>query len=377
MSLRRLRAVARKEFIHVLRDARSLGMGIAMPVMLLLLFGYALSLDVDRVPLVVWDQSQSQASREFISQFTGSRYFSLAGQARNYREVERAIDTGLALVGLVVPSDFAADVEAGRSASAQLIADGSDPNTATLAVGYAEVVTESWSQAKLFRALERLGVRRPVVPLEVRLRAWFNADMQSRNFLVPGLIAVIMMIIAALLTSLTVAREWERGTMEQLISTPVKGSELVLGKFVPYFVIGMVDVGLAVLMGDVLFQVPLRGSLALLLGMAAVFFTGTLFMGLLVSIVASNQLLANQLAMVLTFVPAFLLSGLIFPISNMPKLIQAVTYVIPARYFVSLLRGIYMKGVGLETLAAEAAMLVAYAAVMVALADLMFKKRLA
>ena len=214
------------------------------------------------------------------------------------------------------------------------------------------------------------------LPLEARPRVWFNPELQSKNYIIPGLIAVIMMVIAALLTSLTIAREWERGTMEQLIATPVQGGELILGKLVPYFAIGMLDVLLAVLMGEFVFHVPLRGSVALVFGMASIFLIGTLAMGMLISIVLKNQLLASQVAMVTTFLPAFLLSGFMFAIANMPKPIQIATHIIPARYFIALLRGIYLKGVGLEILGGQAALLTVYAIVMVALANAKFRKKL-
>ena len=376
MKPQRIRAMARKEFLHVLRDPRSLGMAIAMPMVLLLLFGYALTLDVDRVPLAVWDQSDTPASREFISRFAGSRYFSLREYLGNYREVELAIDRREALMALIIPRDFAGNVASGRAAAVQLIVDGSDSNTATIAIGYATMVTQGYSQDVILRELRRLGGRAPQPPLELRPRMWFNNEMQSRNYIIPGLIAVIMMIIAALLTSLTVAREWERGTMEQLISTPVKGPELILGKLAPYFVIGMVDTLLAVLLGEYLFRVPLRGSVVLLLIMTALFLVGALGMGMVISIVAKNQLVANQLAMVLTFLPAFILSGLIYAISNMPPVVQAVTYLVPARYLVSLLKGIYMKGAGVKILLPDILLLVLFAAAMMVLANARFKKKL-
>lgn len=214
-------------------------------------------------------------------------------------------------------------------------------------------------------------------PLEVRPRVWFNADLESRNYIIPGLIAVIMMVIAALLTSLTVAREWERGTMEQLISTPVKGPELILGKLAPYFLIGMFDVLLAVLMARFVFHVPLRGSVAAIFGMAAIFLAGSLSWGMLISILTKSQLLASQVAMVTTFLPAFLLSGFIVPIDNMPVVIRAITYIVPARYFVALLHGLFLKGVGLELLAFEVVFLTIYATVMLVLANVRFRKSLA
>ena len=376
MNFRRVGAVARKEFLHVIRDFRSLIMAIAIPILMLLLFGYALTLDVDNVPLAVWDQSGTQRSRELVSRFDGSRYFSLRMGVGNYGELVRAIDEGRVLVGLVIPRDFAQQIEAGRDAPVQLLVDGSDSNTATIAIGYAQVVTQIYSLDVLAEQTNRSGGRAIQIPLDVRPRVWFNEELQSRNFIIPGLIAVIMMVISAMLTSLTIAREWERGTMEQLISTPVKGTELILGKLLPYFVIGLLDVTLAVVMGEFLFHVPLRGNVALLFGLAVIFLTGALAMGMVVSIVAKSQLLSSQVAMVATFLPAFLLSGFVFTIANMPQAIQLVTYIVPARYFVAILKGIYLKGVGLEILAGEAALLVVYGAVMVLLANLKFKKKL-
>jgi ABC-2 type transport system permease protein len=376
MNLRRVWAVARKECLHVLRDPRSLAMAIAIPALMLLLFGYALTLDVKDVRLVVWDRSGTQLSRELISRFVGSPYFSLRGYVNNYRDLEAAIDSRRAMVGLVLPVEFARQVASGRDAPLQLIIDGSDSNTATIALGYAEVLVQIYSQDLVLRQFRQRGRPAPQIPLDVRPRVWFNTDLESRNFIIPGLIAVIMMVISAMLTSLTIAREWERGTMEQLISTPVKAGELILGKLLPYFAIGMLDVLLAVLMGEYLFQVPLRGNVALLFGMAAVFLAGALSMGMTISILAKNQLLASQVAIVSTFLPAFLLSGFVFTIANMPKLIQVITYVVPARYFVALLKGIYLKGVGLEILGGEAALLLAYGLVMVLVANLKLKKKL-
>jgi ABC-2 type transport system permease protein len=376
MKLHRVRAIARKELIHVLRDPRSLGMAIAIPMLLLLLFGYALTLDVDRVPLVVWDRSGSPESRELVSRFDGSRYFDLRAHAGSYPAVERSIDRGDALVALVLPEDFAGRIASGRRAPAQLIVDGSDSNTATIAIGYAEAVASGYSTDVLLRRAQRAGAGVSGQPIDFRPRVWFNADLESRNYIIPGLIAVIMMVIAALLTSLTVAREWERGTMEQLISTPVKPRELILGKLLPYFGIGMLDVLLAVLMGEFLFGVPLRGSVALLFAMAAIFLAGALSLGMVISILTRSQLLASQLAMVLTFLPSFLLSGFVYAIANMPLPIQIMTHLIPARHFVTLLKGIYLKGVGLEILALEAGLLAAFGVAILWIANRKFRKKL-
>ena len=376
MNLRRLLAISRKEFLHIRRDPRSLGMAIAIPMLLILLFGYALTLDVDNVPIAVWDQSVSPESREFVSRFDGSRYFDIRLRAKGYSEIERAIEAGNVMAAVVIPRDFTHHLTAGQVATVQFLIDGSDSNTATIALGYAESVTRAYSREIAFREARVGGTGTLQDPLEVRPRVWFNEDMESKNYIVPGLIAVIMMVIAALLTSLTVAKEWEQGTMEQLIATPIRARELVLGKLLPYFALGMLDVLLAMVMGEFLFQVPLRGSVALLFGMAAIFLAGALSMGMAISIVTRSQLLASQLAMVLTFLPSFLLSGFMYAIGNMPKAIQVVTYAIPARYFVTLLKGIYLKGVGLSILAGEAALLTAFGITMVLLANRKFKKKL-
>lgn len=380
MSPRRLGAVARKEFLHIIRDPRSLLMAIALPVLLFFLFGYALTLDVDRVPLVVWDQSETPASRDLVARFADSRYFALRAHASGYPEMERALDTREALGALVVPRDFGERLGAGRSTEVQLFLDGSDSNTGAIAAGYAEALVEEYSRGVSSRVVRRLyGAQAAALEREVqelRPRVWFNTELKSRNFIVPGLIAVVIMVISALLTSLTVAREWERGTMEQLISTPVTGSELIGGKLLPYFVLGMFDVLLSVLMAQFLFHVPLRGSVALVFCLSGFFVAGGLSMGLLISIVAKNQLVATQIAFVATFLPSFLLSGFIYAIQNMPLPIQLFTHLVPARYFIGLLRSIYLKGVGLEVLAGEAALLAGFAAAMVVLCNLRFQKKL-
>jgi len=376
MRLIRIWAVTRKEFLHVFRDARSLYMAIAIPMIMLILFGYALTLDVDNVPLVVWDQSGTEQSRELIAQFAGSRYFSLRRHFDNYADIVRAIDSGSALAAMMVPRDYAQRIAAGREAEVQFIVDGGDSNTATIALGYAEAVTQTYSQNLVIKAVQRSGAPALRPPLDVRPRVWFNEDMQSRNFIIPGLIGVLMMVIAALMTSLTVAREWERGTMEQLISTPVKGPELIIGKLIPYFAIGLFDVLLAVLMSQFLFHIPLRGDVFFLFGMTIIFLIGTMSWGIVISINTKNQLLASQFAMVSTFLPSFLLSGFMFSIANMPRPIQIITYAVPARYFVSLLKGIYLKGVGLHVMQNEVILLVIYAVVMFTVAIVRFKKKL-
>lgn len=376
MNPRRLWAVARKEALHIRRDPRSLGLAIGIPMLMIVLFGYALTLDVDRVPLVVWDQSGTTESRDYVSRFTGSRYFLLLGDVGGYAEIERALDRREAFIALVIPPDFGRRLGAGEAAPVQAVIDGSDSNTAAIVLGYATAVTQEHSQRVSLEQIRRRIGTAAAPPLELRARVWFNADLESKNFIIPGLIAVIMGLIAALLTSLTVAREWERGTMEQLISTPVRGVELIVGKLLPYFVIGMVDVLIAVVMAVYVFDVPLRGSVPLLFGTAGLFIVGTLAQGILISVLARQQLLASQLAMVSTFLPAFLLSGFMFAIPNMPVVVQAITHIVPARYFVAIVKGIYLRGVGLEVLWRDAVFLGAFAFVVAGLAILKFRKKL-
>ncbi|OGT99837.1 MAG: hypothetical protein A2079_04415 [Geobacteraceae bacterium GWC2_48_7] len=376
MNKRRLTAVAKKEFLHVLRDPRSLMMGIGMPMLLLFLFGYALTLDVNRVPLAVWDQSGSVESRDFISHFSGSRYFDLRINTDNYRSIEQAIDKREAMIALIIPPDFSRRLSMGEAAVVQAIVDGSDPNSATIALGYAEAAASAFSRQVAVNQMLRAGQNLRMPTLELRPRVWFNTDMVSRNFIFPGLIAVVMMIMAAILTSLSMAREWETGTIEQLIATPLTGPELILGKLAPYFCIGILDLILCILVGEFIFNVPLRGSLWLLTTMSLLFLFGALSFGMLLSIITRNQLLASQLAIVTTVLPAFLLSGFIFPLENMPLPIQTVSHIITARYFVFILRGIYLKDVGIGLLWPEAAFLAAFGVIVMAVAIKKFRKKI-
>ena len=376
MNWLRFRAVARKEFIHIRRDWRSLVGAIAIPVLLLFSLGYGLSLDVNSVRLAVWDQSRTPASRELIQQFIGSPYFVLDGYAGSQAELQGTLDRSEALIALVIPQTFASDLEAGHPVEVQVLADGSDTNSASLAIGYTELVVRHYSKTLTLKALERAGAGALRPAVELQPRVWFNPGLESRNYLLPGLIAIIMVTIAALLTSLTITREWERGTMERLICTPVTGPELLLGKLAPYFVIGLFDIALSVLMCRFLFQVPLRGSVGLLFLLASVFLIGALALGMLISITTRSQLVANQQAIIFTFLPAVVLSGFLFATSNMPLIIQGLTYVIPARYFVTILKDIFLKGVGPEIVWLEATVLSVIAVAFLYFANAHFRKQL-
>lgn len=367
MSPRRLWAVARKESLHIRRDPRSLILAVGIPMFMLLMFGYALTLDVDRVPFVVWDQSRTVESRELVAKFTGTRYFDYRGPVAGYAALENTIDTRDAMLALVIPADFSARLAAGKPAGVQAIVNGTDSNTAGIVLGYAQVITADFNQRLALEQIRRLAGTAPQPALDLRTRVWFNADLESRNFIVPGIMAVIMGLIASLLTSLTIAREWERGTMEQLVSTPVKPAELILGKLLPYSFIGLINLVIAVTMAVFLFHVPLRGSIVLLFGVGTVFVVGTLAQGILISTLARQQLLASQLAMISTFLPAFLLSGFAFAIANMPLPVQGITCIVPARYFVALVKGIFLRGVGASVLWPDIVFLGVFAAAVIGL----------
>jgi ABC-2 type transport system permease protein len=377
MSLRRTRAVFVKECRHILRDVRSLIMALAVPLLMLLLFGFALSLDVDRVPTLVYDYDHTSQSRDLIQRFAGSRYFQILGYVDSYRPIEDAIDHGRVLVGLVIPRDYGKRLAGGRNADVQVIVDGSDSNTASIALGYVDSLVRGYSLEIRSAAMVRKGGQAVEPPIDARLRVWYNSTLQSRNYVVPGLIAVILMIIAALLTSLTIAREWEMGSMEQLLSTPLRPAELVLGKMFAFFILGVVDMVVAVLVGTCIFSVPLRGSVLLLGGTACVFLFGALFWGIFISAATRSQLLAYQMGFLTSFLPAFLLSGFVYAIENMPVPVQIVTYIFPARYFVTILKGIFLKGVGLEVLWLQALFLVAYASIVFLLAVQKLKRGVA
>jgi ABC-2 type transport system permease protein len=377
MSYRRLRAVCIKELHHITRDARSLVMALAVPVMMLLLYGYALSLDVDHIPTLIYDQDQTSASRDLIRQFQGSKYFEIRGFVTGYDEIQRSIDRNRVLMGVVIPHDYSRNIGLGRDAPVQILLDGSDSNTASIAMGYAESVVRGYSLSLRADVMNQRGGEPLTAPVDARLRVWYNSSLESKNYVVPGLIAVILQIIAALLTSLTIAREWEMGTMEQLLSTPLRPVEIVLGKMTAYFGVGLADSVIALLVGLFVFQVPLRGSLGLLAVSICVFLFGALCWGILISATAKSQLQAYQMGILSSFLPAFLLSGFVYSIESMPRVIQVITHIIPARYVVTIMKGVFLKGVGLRVLWGELGFLAIYAAVVFVLATRKMNQKLA
>ena len=370
MNLGRLIAMARKEAIQLRRDTRSLILAFLLPVFLLLLFGYAISWDVRNIKTAVLDQDRSEQSRELLDAFRASGYFTFRRQLGSESEIAPLLDGVSTQLVLVIPPDFSADLNAGRPAELQAIVDGSDANTATIILAYARAIVQTYSLKVQLRG-------RQVTPaLHAETRVWFNEELASRNMIVPGLVAMIMMIVAAMLTATTIAREWERGTMEQLAATPVMRVEVIVGKMLPYIAIGLIDMVAISALGIFLFDVPFRGNPLLFLVLSTFFLIGALGLGIVLSVLGRTQLLATQVAMLATFLPAVLLSGFMYAITVMPKPLQLITYLVPARYFLVVTRGIFLKGVGVEVLYVQGLLMVVFAALGLFFAVRVFKKEL-
>ena len=377
MSFTRLLAVARKEVIQILRDSRSLAIVVIMPVTLMLLFGYGVNLDLKGLPVYVYDRDGSQQSQDLLKRFQASDYFHIVRVVNGYPALTRALDDGHAKMGLVVPWDFSERLRAGGPVQVQALVDGTDDNTANVLIGYTQAVVQGYSSDIQLNWLREHGQAVQPAPVSVETRTWYNEDLESSAFIVPGVLALVMSVIGAFLASLTIAREWERGTMEQLISTPVSALEIMLGKLTPYFVLGMADVVVCALIAIYWFQVPLRGSFLTLLVSSAMFLVAVLSLGFFISVVAKSQLAASQIALLVAFLPAFLLSGFLYAIEQMPIPLQWITRILPARYYVSVLKKIFLKGMPAALLYADLIPLAVFTVVLALLATRAFHKRLA
>jgi ABC-2 type transport system permease protein len=376
MNLTRLGAIARKEVTQIIRDFRSLVIVILMPVVLVLLFGYGVSLDLKHLPVYVYDRDSSQQSQDLLKRFQSNQYFDLVRAVDNYPELVRAIDDGRARMGVVIPWDFSERLRDGRPVSVQALVDATDDNTANVLISYSQAVIQSYSSEIQVQWLRRRGLPMQPASLSVEARTWYNEDLESSAFIIPGVLALVMSVIGAFLTSLTIAREWERGTMEQLVSTPVTPLEIMFGKLLPYFVIGMFDVILCGLIALYWFHVPFRGSFVTLLWSSAMFMIVVLSLGFFISVNAKNQFAASQIALLTTFLPAFLLSGFLYAIEQMPVVLQYITRILPARYYVSLLKKIFLKGSPPPLLYADLIPLAIFTVVLAILATRTFHKRL-
>jgi ABC-2 type transport system permease protein len=350
VNTRTVKAIARKEYFHLIRDFRSLYLAFIIPLLLILLFGYALSLDVENIPTVVVDHDKTQESRDFIRKLNASVYFKVVGHLANSAAAIEAIDRNRAILAIVIPPRWTEDLKSDRKSPLQVIIDGSDPNYAGSTRAYITAYISQANQNQLIEFLNRQGLEKIKPPVEGRIRVWFNEDLESRNFIIPGIIALIIMIVGALLTSLVIAREYENGTMETIRSLPVRSVEFLIGKALPYFFIGLVDVLVAILMGQLLFGVVMKSSFWLMIVASSIYLGVALCLGLLISTLTKSQLVANQMAILLTYLPTLLLSDFVFPKENMPAILKLLTYIVPATYYIDILNGLYLRNLTLAYL---------------------------
>ncbi len=366
----RILAMALKEVMHIQRDPQLLIYALVFPIAMILLFGYGVTFDIDKIPLVVVNQDRSVEAQKLVGSFTSSDAFLDIADRQRASTIEPLFRRGVAKAALVIPKDFERDIKRGGMASAQLLVDGSDDHVAAVGLGYANAIALASSERRLTALVGDVAP-----PVSARVRTLFNPELSSTVFLVPGLMVVILVMIAVMLTALTVAREYERGSMEQLFATPVGKIDIILGKLGPYFVLGLVQVLIVLVLGIGLFGVPMRGSVFLLFCIASLFLLAMLMQGLLISVMTRNQVLASQLAAISTLLPSMLLSGFIFPISGMPLILRGLAHVLPATYLVDALRGVMLRGNGIGVVWPDALALAAYFSVMLFVAVGRFKRR--
>lgn len=375
--MRKALSVGRKEVRQIVRDRRSLMVLLFVPAFFLLVYGYALNWDIRHVRLAVEDRDRTPASRAVVSAFVNSGYFDLVASVRGPEDITTLMDRGEVRVVLVIPYGLSRDLAAGRDVPVQVLLNGDNANTATTVMGYALTILQSES-ARLTAQASVAGLAGPAAPparVSAQPRIWFNPQLRSTLFLVPGLIAYIVMITAVVSTALSIVREKERGTMEQVRMAPVDAASFVVGKTIPYFAIALASALAIMFVAMLLFGLPMRGSWPLLIGTIALYLVGALGLGLLISSIAETQQVAFQLAVLSSFLPTLMLSGFIFPIASMPAFLQALTHVVPARYFLVALRGIVLKGVGLETIWPQLASLAAFSALVLGLASLRLRRQ--
>ncbi len=372
----RIGVIAWKELRQLRRDPMTLAMMVALPVMQLLLFGYAINTDVRHIPTVVYDQDHSAASRDMARSLEATNFYDVIGEVRNYDDIERALRSGQAKVALVIPARYGSDITAARTARLQLVVDGSDPQTVASAINTAASLVAARSNELLVGRLAQSGGRVAAAPIELEPATWYNPDLRTSIYIVPGLIGVILTMTMVMLTAMAIVRERERGTLEQLIVSPVKNIELVVGKILPYVVIGYVQITLILLAGRVVFGVPFLGSPALLYGLSFVFIAANLALGLFFSTVAKTQQQAMQMSFFF-LLPNILLSGFMFPFEAMPRPAQWLSQALPLTHFLRIVRGITLKGSGFADAAPELMWLAGILGALVTMASLRFSKKIA
>jgi ABC-2 type transport system permease protein len=375
--LRRVLKLAKKEFIQLLRDRQLLPVVFVLPIVQLILFGYVVRTEIKNIATIVVDHDKTIESRRLIKDFTNAGYFTIVEESNKEKRIITALDSEQASFALIIPKGYQAALKAGKTVEVMLILDGSDSNAAAQVQSFASRIVAARSTSLLVKKLERLkGVATKVASVESRIRVWYNPDLKSVDYMVPGLIGFILTLLTTILTSTAIVREKERGTLEQLIVTPIKRWELILGKVLPFATLGFLEVVVVIFVGVIWFKIPLRGSLFLLLLLCGIFLFATVGQGLLISTLA-RTLHEAQVTVWFFMLPSLLLSGFIFPIENMPRFIQLLTYLIPLRYFLVMVRGVFLKGVGLAVLWDQVLILLSFGIIIFILSILRFQKKLA
>jgi len=375
--MRAILYLIRKEFLQMARDKKMFFIIFAAPVFQLIIMGYAANLDIRNIKTVVCDLDQTETSREFIARFKNSGYFNIIGYVPKIENVDRCLDHGEAAMALVIPQKFGDKIGSRKPAQIQILVDGSQASLTGAGLQYATVIVTTYSQDAAAQFLPRLldsGLKMPNLNAEIRV--WYNPDLKSKNFMIPGVLALLLMIMTMMLTSLGIVREREMGTMEQLIVTPIRPYQLIIGKLAPFVIIGMIDVILVLIVATFWFGVPVKGNLFLLFGLCTVFLLSTLGLGILVSTVSKTQQQAMLSSQFFVMLPMMYLSGFVFPIENMPRIIQYVTYLLPLRYFIVIIRGLFLKGVGMNELWPQALILLIIGLIILYVSILRFHKKL-
>ncbi len=372
--LNKLKPIVKKEFRQVIRDRRSLAVLLFIPAFLITMFGYALNFDVKHIIMAVYDEDNSKLSREYVSSLLHTEYFDLCGYLSDREQIDNLMGNEKIQAAVVIPPDFSNNLTAGKESEVQVIIDGANSNTATTVNGYTEAFTMDFSQKVILKTFLKTGSNSAVMPIDFRPRIWFNPELKSAKFLIPGLIGFILMITAVVSTALSIVREKERNTIEQILVSPVSPLELVLGKVIPYILISLVAAAAVLLVGNILFDVVVAGSYLLLFLVTLIFLVACLGLGILVSTAADTQQTAFMMATTITVLPTFILSGFVFPIRNMPEVIQAVTYLVPARFYLVALRAIILKGVGLAAFWKEILFLLAFGGLVLSVSIVRLRK---
>lgn len=372
----RLRALLIKEFIQMRRDRLTFAMMVVMPIVQLLLFGFAINTDVKHLSTIVFDQSLQQEGRDLLSAFQASEYFNIKYVAKNYQEVTEAIEDGTAKVGVIIPPDYTDNIKHGRSAAVQVIVDASDSMAASSAISAAQLIGQIRSQEILLKQMQGSLGKQVVSPIDIRIRPWYNPDFISAFYMVPGILGIILTMTLVMITSMAIVREREHGTLEQLIVTPLKSHELMLGKIIPYIFVGYVQVTLALVVGSLVFDVPMKGSIALLYGLTTLFIIASLSLGVLISTSAKTQMQAMQMSFFI-FLPSVLLSGFMFPREAMPQLFYQLGHLLPLTFYLEILRAIVLKGIGINFLWSQIFALIVYILVALSISIMKFQKKIA